>query len=258
MKFEDLVPKTVEQKLAVDGCIFLVKSGSTLYGTRTENSDDDAIGVFIEPEEYRLGRKRVETVDFKTNSNSSGKRNQKGDLDVTMHSLDKFVGLAINNNPTIVELFFAPDNCLIHVTDIGKEFLASYPLFVSKKLYHALGGYAYQQIERNELKSGNNNGRQDLIQKFGYDVKLVSHAIRLYMESVELLGTGSLIFPLKENQKLLDIKQGRWTYEQCKAETDRLKTLSDAVYASSKVRYAPDKEAIDDLQVKLYRSFYGR
>lgn len=258
MKFSDLVAKTPEQQIALDGCILVVRSGSNLYGTRTENSDEDAIGLFIEPETYRLGRKHIETVDFKTNSNSSGKRNQKGDLDVTMHSLDKFVGLAINNNPTICELFFAPPNCLMHVNDMGKQFLASHPLFISKKLYHSLKGYAYQQIDRNKLKSGNNNGRKDIIEKFGYDVKLVSHAVRLYMEAVEILGTGTLEFPLKENQKLLDIKMGKWTYEQCLEECKRLETMVDAIYVNSTVRHSPDFDAINDLQVKLYREFYGR
>ncbi len=257
MKFEDLVAKTQEQKIALDGCILLVRSGSSLYGTRTENSDDDAIGLFIEPLEYRIGRKHVETVDFKTNANNSGKRNQKGDLDVTMHSLDKFIGLAEGNNPTICELFFAPKNCIMHITDLGQQFLDSYELFVSKKLYHSLRGYAYQQLDRNKLKSGNNNGRKDIIEKFGFDVKLVSHAVRLYIEAVELLGTGKLEFPLKENQTLIDIKKGLWTYEQCMAECERLKTLVDQVYANSTVRHTPDHDKIHKLQVKLYSEALG-
>ena len=257
MKFEDLKAKTPEQQLALDGCILLLRSGSSLYGTRTENSDEDAIGIFIEPQEYRYGRKSMETIEFKTNASNSGKRNQKGDLDITMHSLDKFIGLAQNNNPTICELFFPPENCILHITDLGKELLNSYALFVSKKLYHSHCGYAYSQINRNELKSGNNNGRRDLIETFGFDIKLMSHATRLYIEAIELLGTGRLEFPLKENKKLLDIKKGLWTYEQCMEECKRLETLAGQVYASSQIQHSPNKEAIHALQVKQYTDFYS-
>jgi uncharacterized protein len=257
VKFSELQSKTIEQEIALDGCILCIKSGSGLYGTRTENSDDDAIGIFIEPLDYRFGRKHVETVEFKTHASNSGQRNSKGDLDVTLHSLDKFIGLAENNNPTICELFFPPQNCILHITDLGKRFLKSYEFFISKRLYHSLRGYAYQQLDRNKLKSGNNNGRKDLIDKWGFDVKLVSHAVRLYMEAIELLGTGELSFPLKENQKLIDIKSGLWTFEQCMEECEKLKTLVDQVYATSTIRHTPDHNAIHDLQVEMYKEFYN-
>ncbi len=259
MKIEDLKEKcnTEEQHMAVNGLILLIRSGSTLYGTRTETSDEDGIGVFIEPEEYRLGRKHIETVELKTNSASSGKRNQKGDLDVTLHSLDKFVGLAENNNPTILELFFAPQNCLMFQNEFGKRLSNSYEMFVSKKCFHSLCGYAYSQIKRNEVKSGNQNGRADLIDKFGYDVKLMSHAVRLYMEAIQLLGTGRLDFPLHQNQMLIDIKKGLFTYEQVQAECKKLEDLTNQVYANSTIRYSPDKEGIHKLQVSMYKDYYS-
>ena len=259
MNFDNLRKKYTSEshKVALDNCILLVKSGSHLYGTNTETSDDDAIGIFIEPEEYVLGRKHIETVEFKTNKSNSGVRNQKGDDDVTMHSLSKFITLAENNNPTICELFFAPQNCLLHITDLGKRFLEAYPLFVSKKLYHSHCGYAYSQINRNDVKSGNQNGRTDLKEKFGYDVKLMSHAIRLYIEAIELLGSGSLKFPLKENVKLIDIKKGLWTYEQCQEECKRLEILAGQCYAGSQVRHSPDKEAIGKLQLEMYKQHFG-
>jgi predicted nucleotidyltransferase len=257
MKIQDIKTTTEHQKIAKEHCILLIRSGSALYGTKTENSDDDALGVFVEPEEYKFGRKHIETVEFKTNASDSGKRNQKGDLDLTLHSLDKFIGLAQNNNPTICELFFPPQNCILHLDECGQELLDAYPLFISKKLYHSHCGYAYSQINRNEVKSGNQSGRKDIIDKFGYDCKLMSHAIRLYMEAIELLGTGRLEFPLKENQKLLDIKKGLWTYEKCQEECKKLETLAGQVYASSQIRHSPDQESIHKLQIKLYKKYLG-
>lgn len=257
MKLQDIPTPTPEKKLAIDNCILLIRSGSALYGTSTPDSDVDALGVFIEPEEYCLGRKHIETVEFKTNKSDSGKRNQKGDLDITMHSLDKFIGLAMNNNPTICELFFPPQNCIIHINDFGKRLLESFPIFISKKLYHSHCGYAYSQTHREEIKSGNNSGRRDIIEKFGYDCKLMSHAVRLYIEAIELLGTGKIEFPLKENQKLLDIKTGLWTYEKCQQECKKLEDLAGQVYASSQIRHSPDKEAIHNLQVSLYKDYFS-
>ena len=76
--------------------IFECVTGSRLYGTSTPESDTDIRGVFIPPEEYYLGfLNKVEQVEDKVS-------------DVTHWELSKYLKLALDNNPNILELLFVP------------------------------------------------------------------------------------------------------------------------------------------------------
>lgn len=78
--------------------LFLVESGSALYGFKDENSDVDIRGVFIESLENILSVKR-----HKNKYDSS-----IGDIDYTMHELKKFGGLLYKGNFNIIEWIFSP------------------------------------------------------------------------------------------------------------------------------------------------------
>lgn len=249
---------TPEKRLAVENCIAFLRVGSHLYGTNTTNSDEDFLGVFIEPKEYRVGRKRCELVEFKSNPSSSGKRNQKGDLDCTFYGLDKWFGLLANNNPNQLELLFVNEINVLHRTEAFDKVIAARNLFVSKKLKHSFAGYAYSQIKRNDVKSGNQTGRKEMIEKFGFDPKLCSHALRLYIESYDLLVRGEVAFPLYNNQELLDVKNGLLSYEKFQERCAYYEPLIDQAYIASKIQDSPDYEAISNLQVKLYEEHWEK
>ena len=257
MQPSDLKPKSEQQQMAVDNCIFFCRTGSHLYGTTTPESDDDFTGVFIPNKDYVLGKRRVEQVEFNTNPSSSGKRNTKDDLDCTLFALDKWTTMCANNNPNRLELFFAPENCILYISDLGKRLFASYKMFISLDSYNSFKGYSHEQMRRLTLKSGNNNGRKDLIEKYGYDTKMASHNIRLYIECIQLLKQGSIEFPLKENKLLLDMKNGRMTYDEFIKKSESLSALCDAVYAASTLQAHPDMGAISKLQTEMYEEFWS-
>jgi len=258
MKLQDIKARTPEQKMAVENCILLCRSGSHLYGTNTATSDEDYMGVFIPPKPYVLGKKRIEQVEFNTNPSDSGKRNSQEDLDNTLFSIDKWTTMCANNNPNRLELFFSPKNCILHITDLGKRLMESYPLFISLKSYHSFRGYSHAQMARLKLKSGNNNGRIDLIEKYGYDTKMASHNIRLYIECIQLLKEHAITFPLKENNLLIDIKQGKMSYDDFIKKSEQLSALAEAVYASSTLPHSPNHEGISELQQGLYEDFWDQ
>lgn len=54
----------------------------------------------------------------------------------------------------------------------------------------------------------------------GIDWKAISHAVRVTLEIEEIIKTRNLVFPLKEKEFVLDIKQGRHTIEQVMAWLD--------------------------------------
>lgn len=244
------------QKIAVDNCIALLRVGSHLYGTNSPQSDDDFVGIFIQPKEYKIGRKHLEFVEFKSNSSSSGHRNEKGDLDCTMYSLDKWIGLLENNNPNQLEILFVNKPNILYSTPAFHAILDKKAMFVSKKTKHSFSGYAYSQIHRSEIKSGNQTGRKDLIAKFGFDPKLCSHAIRLYSECLDLLVREEISFPLSNNVELLDLKRGDVSYEKFQERCKFYEPLIEKAYIESKLRNSPDHEGIHNLQIQLYESHW--
>ena len=167
---------TAEQNMALNNCILFFRTGSHLYGTATPESDDDYTGVFVPDPAYVFGKKyapgssqRLEQVEFNTNPSDSGKRNSKEDTDCMMFTLDKWTSMCLDNNPNRLELFFAPQNCRLFLHPTGQKLMDNYNLFLSLNSYGSFRGYSHQQMKRIKLKSGNNNGRVDLIEKYGYD-----------------------------------------------------------------------------------------
>ena len=75
-------------------CILKVVAGSRAYGTNTEDSDYDYRGICIQPKKYLLGLDKFE-------------QHEEKEPDTVIYSLEKFVRLALQNNPNILEILFA-------------------------------------------------------------------------------------------------------------------------------------------------------
>jgi predicted nucleotidyltransferase len=258
----NLARNTEEQRMAQDNCIFLCRVGSQMYGTNTSESDDDIIGIFVEDTEYIIGRKKCEQIEFLTNSTSSGKRNKAGDKDYKFYSLTKWFQMAINNNPNVLELFFSPANCILYESDEWKRIRDNKNLFISLKSFHSFSGYAHSQGLRLEVKSGNNTGRKELQEKYGYDTKLFSHMLRLYYECRQLLKEEQITMPLPDRVEILQYKRGEYPGEEgLKKGKERVMELGkqcEQLYTTSKLRYAPDFENISKLQMDILLSYWNK
>jgi len=243
-----------EQEMAQNNLIFKAIVGSKLYGTSTENSDVDHVGIFIPNKDYVLGLKTCEQVEIKTNSSDSGRRNTKEDSDTTLYSLPKFIKLATENNPNILEIFFVtePEYC----NEYGKKLIESYPYFISKKLVPRFLGYAKAQ----KLKVLNKNPigeRKKYIEQFGYDVKFASHIIRLLAEALDLLNFGALSFPLTWSTFIREIKEGKHSWEYVLEYANQLEELIKHAEEGTKIPNKPDFDAIENLQMSLLSSWWS-
>jgi hypothetical protein len=133
--------------------IFKLRTGSHLYGLNHPESDEDFGGVFIPKSEYILGLKRVEEVDNSTKSSTAGHRNTADDVDDKVYALPKYLHLALENNPNIVEFFFAtPENILVNSPE-WQSLVAGRSHIVSQKIYHTFKGYAFSQKKKLTVKS---------------------------------------------------------------------------------------------------------
>lgn len=247
----------IEQEMAQRNLIYKVRTGSHMYGTRTENSDDDFTGIFIPYKDYITGIKTCEQVELSTKKSSEGRRNIKGDVDFIVYSLPKFIHLCIGNNPNILELLYAPRNCKLVETSYSRDLMLNRDLFLSKKTYHTFKGYAYSQRIKLEVKKENMTGRTELAKEFGYDTKFASHLIRLLLECVQILVEKTLTFPLPQNNLVRDIKQGKYELKWVLEKADELEKLIDIAYIKSDLQHTPNLEEINKLQMEMLDSYWA-
>lgn len=123
-----------------DRAIFLTRHGSHAYGTNTLTSDEDFKGVAIPPLKYFYGyAERFEQAEF---------HHQKDGMDCVVYDLRKFMKLAADCNPSIIEVLFTDPSAHVLVTPLGEHLLEYRDLFVSKKAKHTFTGYAVSQLKR--------------------------------------------------------------------------------------------------------------
>jgi predicted nucleotidyltransferase len=144
-----------EQDMALNNLILKVKSGSHLYGTETETSDEDYIGIFIPDEEYILGLKHIDQVDLSIKSKDESGRNTSQAVDFTAYALSKFVKLALQNNPNILEMLYINPEDTEHIDEYGRSLLSIRDSFLSEKLVGRFYRYAVSQKHKMFLRSVN-------------------------------------------------------------------------------------------------------
>jgi predicted nucleotidyltransferase len=119
-----------------DNLIFMVIAGSNMYGMSTPESDIDKRGVCVPPMNVVLGfAKNFEQQDY---SNE----------DTVVFSLAKFMKLAADCNPNIIELLFAPEESIVKTSPLWEELRKRRFEFLSAKAYHTFTGYATGQLKR--------------------------------------------------------------------------------------------------------------
>ena len=79
-----------EAVFANENLILKISAGSYLYGTNTEKSDKDYIGICIPPEDYVIGLYNFEQYKYDTKKSNEHRLNNKDDVDYTIYSLKKF------------------------------------------------------------------------------------------------------------------------------------------------------------------------
>lgn len=112
-------------------------AGSHLYGLNTPSSDMDTRGIYLEDIDDVLninGRQNGECADDKQ--------------DEKYYSLGKFLKLASECNPNIIELLYLPEEAILYKSPIYDELVKHREWFMSKRAMHTFKGYAYAQIQR--------------------------------------------------------------------------------------------------------------
>ncbi len=171
---------------AMKHCIFRFMSGSHAYGTNQAGSDEDFRGVFMAPISKAFDLFQASFVgtgdlgdlidgayhDLVIGNTAAGieqvrllKDIHRGDLnwavetiqhpteDEELQELRKFIKLAAECNPNIIEFLFV-ERGIMHTSPIWEKIRAKRDLFLSKKAKFTFSGYAIAQLKRIQTHRG--------------------------------------------------------------------------------------------------------
>lgn len=120
---------------AEDYLLFKTIAGSKAYGLDLPTSDTDIRGIYLQPNEYRLGFGYKEQVGDKKN-------------DIVYYELNRFISLLMGNNPNIIENLFTPKDKILKISPGIMPLYENRDKFLTKKIRMTFGGYAISQIKK--------------------------------------------------------------------------------------------------------------
>lgn len=103
-------------------------------------------------------------------------------------------------------------------------------------------------------KTNRNSERMALEEKYKFDTKHASHLVRLMMEGKELLLSGKITFPLCHADYILEIKNGKYSYEEIIEISERLDKEFDLWYDESTLPNSPNKKGLSNLYFDIVKS----
>jgi predicted nucleotidyltransferase len=250
------------REVALAGEILRSVVGSGVHGIALAGFDDrDELGVYIEPADWALGATE-HREDYISRTQPEGVRSGHGDVDLVMYSLRKYLRLAVKGNPTVLLPLFAPLELLVVATRAGEELRELRSAFLSQQAVERFLGYMRSQHERMLGQSRKNvPNRPELIERFGWDVKYGSHALRLAYQGREIATTGSLTLPLpaEEREQVLAVKRGQVPRDKVSAEIGEIETQLRELLDEGRTPLPPvaDLARIDAWAVAAQRRHWG-
>lgn len=243
-----------------DAIILRAEVGSGVHGLAIAGSDDhDEMGICIEPFELAWStRGAFEQHIFRTAHERTGKNDapsQHGDTDLCVYSLAKWTRLALNGNPTVLSILFAPAESTFKMDARGGQLRDMASCFASRRAGHRFLGYMNAQKQRLLGERGQKNvKRQELVNKYVFDVKYSSHLLRLGYQGIEFMQTGRLTLPMDEpvRSTLRGVKTGSMDLNGVLTLAGELESELSDLLTTSPLPEQPDTDRVNAWMLDTY------
>lgn len=233
--------------------IIQAEVGSTLHGISIGNDDRDEMGVCVEPPEYVIGQHIFDQYEYRSARERTGIRDaksEKGDLDLVVYSLRKYLRLACKGNPSQLLLLFVPEEKLTVQTSLGRELQELAPYIVSKRAGQHFLGYLVAQKQRylRERGAAKVPNRQDGGKKY------LAHILRLGYQGVEFLSQGSMTLPMREEERefVVAVRRGEVDSNEALTKAGLLEKEISDLLTESPIADEPDIETVNKWLVETH------
>lgn len=229
--------------------------GSISYGTNLKTSDVDLRGIFISKRKFLLGLNNIDQFNAKIAKQTAFGLSD----DIEYFTLQKFIRLAIEGNPNVVEQLFIDRKHVTFENEFGKELYDMRYEFLTKNAYGRFGSYAFAQMKRMDSKGNHSHSSHwDIIEKYGYDTKHAMHLVRLFQMGIQILSERELLTLRPNAQELLDIRHGKYTLEQIRKYADELNKQLEEAMLKSTIPDFPDFDKINKWLIDVTDRAHGR
>lgn len=102
-----------------------------------------------------------------------------------------------------------------------------------------------------------NQERAELEAKYGYDLKHATHCVRLIRQGKEILTTGKVNVFREDAAELLDVKNGKFTYEEITEYLYKEEAELDKLYQTCTILpHSPDRVKLNNLCIEILEEFF--
>lgn len=241
-RFAELVIRKRElaEELATPGpdlrafVILRVAVGSQAFGLATADSDEDRRGIFLPPAELTWSLfKPPEQVEYASEG-----------VEEVDWELEKFLRLALQANPNILETLWSPR--VLHITPLGEELRGLRGAFLSRHVYKTYSGYVlsqFQLMRRGYERTG------------AYKAKHAMHLVRLLYSGIHALRTGEILVDVgAHREELLRIRNGALSFEDVRLRALALDQEFQQAFLTTTLPERPDLERVNRFLIHARRS----
>jgi predicted nucleotidyltransferase len=203
----------------VDNLMLETIVGSQAYGCQTKKSDYDIIAIIlpkfehINPQNYGFILGFDQLPDFKRKELKGEKKKVVIGKQICEEEwislIEFFTQAGLKGSPNLIESLFVRKELVTVGTKMGYYLRDQRRLFLSMKTYHSFKGYANGQMHRIRQRNPETEDRQLLIKKYGYDIKMAYHTLRLLDQLEQIITVNDIdLMRNKEEHKLM--RAGEW------------------------------------------------
>jgi predicted nucleotidyltransferase len=213
--------------------IYRVAAGSRAFGLATEESDEDRRGVYLPPAELTWSLfKPPEQIEYESEG-----------VEEVCWELEKFLRLALQANPNILETLWTPE--VLYADETGQELRSLRDAFLSRHVYKTYSGYVLSQFRLM---------RRQHEQKGTYRAKHAMHLIRLLYSGIHSLRTGQILVDVGEHrEELLQIRSAVLTFDEVRTRALELDQVFQEAFAGTQLPERPDYDRVNRFLIRARR-----